>query len=335
MKFLKWLLIVLLALAGLLLIIPLFLPSVGITSAETEISISRELVFQNVAQYTDREKWDPWLKMEPEAKVTIAPRPELVGSTYAWEGDKLGTGKMMVDSVVYPSYISSSIWFGDSEDASRIQWNFEDTEAGTKVTWSFTSEGSYPFGRIMMLIMNGMMKSSFESGLADLKRYLEENPPRMYKLSEIKSENSYATHSMVIPVEGNVEFIAEQRSTLYAELAGEINKQELEIRGPAFVHYLDYDSETGYAHALLGFPVRNQGVNSGNIAPKYYDKIQAIATTHYGKYEYLEESYQALTDYVEENDIEVTGEAFEVFLNTMDESENPMDWKTMIAFPIK
>ncbi len=58
-------------------------------------------------------------------------------------------------------------------------------------------------------------------------------------------------------------------------------------------------------------------------------------TVHSGKYEYLKDSYRALTKYAEENGIELDGAAIEIYKNSMMESKNPMDWKTLIAFPLK
>jgi hypothetical protein len=179
MKFLKVLLIILLVIAGLLLVIPAFLPGEATVSAQTEIALSQELVFHQTARYADRAEWDPWLSMEPDAKVTIRSQPRYVGSTYAWEGDQIGTGKMRVDSVHYPDYIASSIWFGESPEASLVEWFLEEGDGSTQITWQFTSEGSYPFGRFILLMMKGPLQTSFTSGLVDYKAFLEANPPEL------------------------------------------------------------------------------------------------------------------------------------------------------------
>lgn len=177
MKFLKVLLIIILVIAGLILIIPVFLPGQTTVSTSTSIALSPERVFQQTARFSNRAAWDPWLKMEPDAEVTINSKPGYVGSTYSWEGEKIGNGKMRVDSVQLPDYISSSIWFGESSEPSHVEWLFEDRGDSTRVTWQFSAEGSYPFGRFMLLLMKGPLESSFTSGLADYKAFLEANPP--------------------------------------------------------------------------------------------------------------------------------------------------------------
>lgn len=191
MKVLKGILIVLLILIGLVLAIPVFLPSEIAISAQTEIELAPELIFENLAVYQDREKWDPWLQMEPTAEVKIVPIEAYVGSTYEWSGEKIGSGKMRVDSVRYPDYIASSIWFGDMPDSSKVEWHFEKTDEGSLVTWKFINKGSFPFGRWMNIFMKGPLQSSFDNGLSNFKKYLSENPPMPGKLSEFTSTNLY------------------------------------------------------------------------------------------------------------------------------------------------
>jgi hypothetical protein len=335
MKFLKVLLIILLVIAGLLLVIPVFLPGRATISATADIALSPEQIFYQTARYAARTEWDPWLAMEPDAKVTISPQAGYVGSTYTWEGDKIGNGKMQVDSVHFPDYIASSIWFGESPEPSLVEWMLDEQEGGTHVTWQFTSEGSYPFGRFMLLMMKGPLESSFTSGLAEYKAFLEANPPKMYELSEINIEKSYATHAMVIPASGTMQEIADLMQVKFPLLGETIGKQGLEMNGPAFAHYLNYDAETGISDVLLAMPVREAGNAAGDVRPRYYDAIEAVAATHTGKYEYLSASYEALSEYVAANNLEVTGEAFEVYLTSPMESSDPMTLKTMIAFPLK
>lgn len=335
MKILKVLLIVLVILAGLVFIIPVFLPSSATVSVETEIEVAPELIFHNAAQFTNRDQWDPWLETEPTADVEILPRNGYIGSTYAWDGEKIGSGKMRIDSVSFPSFIGSSIWFGESPDPSQVEWIIEPMEAGSKVTWKFTSQGTYPFGKWMLVFIKGALESSFEKGMANYKTFLEENPPVMYRLSEISLEESYATNALVIAIEGTMEEIGPQMMTGFPELYQEVEAQGLTPAGPAFAHYLDFDEAANFSHVLLGAPVNKEGKASGRVVPKFYEKTKAVAATHYGKYDYFRESYDAIGKFIMDNNLEVTGEAFEVYINGAMESENPMDWETMIAFPLK
>jgi ABC-type glycerol-3-phosphate transport system permease component len=94
MKILKWLLYIVLVLAALVLIVPLFLPSTVQVSAEKEVAVSPEQAFHNLASYSDRNAWDPWLVDEPDAEFTIRSEPGYAGSEYTWNGKKIKTGRI-------------------------------------------------------------------------------------------------------------------------------------------------------------------------------------------------------------------------------------------------
>ena len=186
MKFLKWLLIIVLILAALVLIIPLFMPGTVKVTATKDIAISPSQVFYNIATYTDRGKWDPWLETDPDAEWKGESKPDYVGSFYTWNGKKIGTGQEIIESVEFGQYIAANIRFGDDPEGSLVEWNLQETEAGTNITWSFNSHMKYPIGRLMLNLVKGSLQSSFDKGLENLKVYLEANPPVLSSLGEIQ-----------------------------------------------------------------------------------------------------------------------------------------------------
>jgi hypothetical protein len=78
-------------------------------------------IFPSVASFENREIWDPWVSQDATTKVIIDSKLGYVGSTYSWDGEKLGTGKMQVVSVREESYIESSLWFGEVEKPSLAE----------------------------------------------------------------------------------------------------------------------------------------------------------------------------------------------------------------------
>ena len=335
MKFLKWLLITVLILAALVLIIPLFLPSSVSITAEEKVNVSPAQVFHATASFSNREKWDPWLTMEPGAEVNIVSEPEYVGSVYTWKGEKIGTGKMEVDSVVFGKYIASNIWFGEESQPSRVIWELEEADEGTRITWTFRSKGGYPFGRLMLTFMQGQMKSSFEEGLQMLKEELEANPPGLYNISEIEQSTLEPMHALVAPAEGTLEEIIPQMSALFSSVYTELSKQGLQVAGKGFTHYFDYDEEGETMNVLAGFQVSEPGKDAGGVMAKSYPEMDVIQVMHTGSYDYFEQSYMALQEYAGEHDLSLTNEAFEFYQVGMMEEDNPMKWKTLIAFPLK
>ena len=207
--------------------------------------------------------------------------------------------------------------------------------ARQKLPGNSPSKGSYPVGRLFNLFMKGGLKSSFDSGLADFKKYIEANPPAMYKLSEIKIDDFAATDAMVVAANCTMEELGAKMGEIFPKIFQAIGQQGLEVKGAAFTYYLDFDEETGKSNVLVGMPVIKAGKASGDVQPKHIPAMKAVVAMHFGPYEFFSKSYDTMGKYIEENGLEVTGEAFEIYMKTMMESQDPNKWETLIGFPLK
>ena len=334
MKILKWFFLIALILVALVLIIPLFLPSTIEISSEKEILVSPAQVFHNAASYTDRNKWDPWLETEPDAAFSIESRPDYTGSEYTWNGKKIKAGRMVVDSVVFGKYIASLIYFGDDTRPSLVEWMIDQTEEGAMITWRFTADGAYPVERLMLNLFKGQMRSSFEKGLANLKLYLEENPPVLSSLGDIEEGTIDRMFTLISPGKGTLEDMAEQMPELYGRLMRELEVQGLEIAGAYFTHYISSDEETGVMEYFAGLQVSDRGKDAEEITAKRYREMDVIQAMHYGPYLELGTSYQKMMEYIGSNQIGVSGESFEFYFSDPGLELNVTKWQTLIAFPL-
>ena len=335
MKALKIIGIIVGVLVAAILIVPLFSPSPAQVSSEIEIALEPSQVFPSVASFKNREAWDPWVASDSTTVVTIESKPGFVGSTYAWDGELVSTGKMEVISVIENETIESHLWFGQVETPSMVEWTFEAVEGGTRVIWSFSQETAYPFGRLGMMFGNVFLKQSFEAGLASLKEVLEESPPQAGPLGPITIEVQQPFEAMVARGGGTMETIGEQLGELYQMVWEELEKQELQLAGPGFVNYLDYDEATGHSNFMAGFMVDNAGVESGEVLAKSYPEMKVVQAIHTGPYEDFVVSYGLLETYIVENGIEVAAEAFEFYTVNMQDEPDQAKWQTIIAFPLK
>lgn len=334
MKALKIIGIIVGVLVAAILIVPLFSPSPAQVSSEIEIALEPAQIFPSVASFKNREAWDPWVASDSTTVVTIESKPGFVGSTYAWDGELVSTGKMEVISLEENKYIKSDLYFGDVEIPALVEWTFEPAEGGTYVVWSFSQETAYPFGRLGMMIGKVFLKQSFDLGLGNLKEFLEANPPQAGPLGPITIEVQPPFEAMVARGGGTMETIGEQLGNLYGMVWEEIEKQELQLSGPGFVHYLDYDESTGHTNYLAGFPVSAAGKESGDVLSVSYDEMKVVQAVHTGPYEEFVVSYGLMETYIEENGIEVTMEAFEFYTVNMQQEPDPARWQTVIAFPL-
>ena len=335
MKALKIIGIIVAILIAAILIVPLFTPSPAVVEAQIEIALEPEQIFPSVASFENRDAWDPWLTTDSTAVATISSNPGYVGSTYLWEGEMLGNGKMEVISVEDPSHIQSHLWFGDTEKPALVEWKFVPIEDGTSVTWSFTQETSYPFGRLGMIFGKMFLQKSFEMGLADLKDLLESNPPELSSLGPITVEVQAPFSALVAEGSGTMAEISEKLGELYGIIFTEVGVQKLEPAGPAFVHYLDFDENTGISNYLPGVPVKVAGKTTAKVKAVHYPEMKVVRAVHRGPYEKFLQSYEEMEAYIHAQGLEVNGEAFEFYIVNGQTEPDPAKWETVIAFPLK
>ncbi len=335
MKFLKWLLFVILGLIVLGLVIPLFLPSTVSVSTEKSVMLSPEKVFHAAASYLQRGAWDPWLETEPTANWEVTPVAGYVGSTYTWNGEKIGSGKMEIDSVVFGKYILSHIFFGENPEASRVEWQLQPAVEGTLISWKFTAEASYPVERIFLNTMKGNLRKDFERGMENFKNHFEANPPGLSNLSDIGLQKQEPMFALVVKATGTMESMGNDLGRLYGLIMEESEKQDLTIAGAPFVHYLDFNTETGISNYLAGLPVTAAGKSSGAVLAKTYPGMEVLTAIHTGPYEELPVSYSLMQEYIRNNEIFVSEKSFEFYLTDPAEAPFVTLWKTRIAFPVR
>ncbi|HEY33662.1 MAG TPA: GyrI-like domain-containing protein [Dehalococcoidia bacterium] len=132
----------------------------------------------------------------------------------------------------------------------------------------------------------------------------------------------------------------EQIPTAFNRLYGWISEKGYKARGPAITVYYDIPGQV--PDDELRWELRSQ--ISGDIAEsepdeeglgvKHLEATQVAAAMHRGPYEKLEETYQALTLWVEENDYEINGPPEEAYYN--DPAQTPSgEPLTEIRFPVR
>lgn len=336
MKALKWILSIILILIAVILIWALMLPAKVDISAEVEVDQPYQMVFHSAASFKDRVKWDPWLEQEPSAKSKFEFVEGYVGSTYQWSGKMLGAGKMQVDSVKYGKYIASSLFFGETETPSLIQWFFTANNKSTKVTWNFNAKAGFPFERIMYkLFVSSMMKESLNKGLANFKKHLESKPTQISRLTDIKEKKVPAQLAMTIKKETNMAEIEGLMRSVYTELYQVVGKQQLKIVGIPFSRYTNFNQETGDMTVEVGLPVEKLGRKSGNVRPTKMPAVNLFSAVHHGPYSELPISYGKLMEEASDQRLQLKGTAWDFSMTNPTKVKEVAFLKTIIGYEIK
>ena len=335
MKALRIILIIVIVLVAAILIVPLFAPATAEVSAEITIDRTPEQIFPMVASFEGRDLWDPWLTQDSTAVASIDSKAGYVGSTYLWKGERIGTGRMEVISVTENEHIESSLWFGDVETPSKVTWDFEPVDGGTRAVWSFSEDTKYPIGRLGMMLGKVILKKSFDLGLSQLKETLESMPEKAAPTGLISVTTLPSMHVLLADGAGTMEEISAQLSELYGLLFQAASEQALEVIGAPFVDYLDYDEATGFSNYRAGIQVNGMGHDQGLVKAEHFPETEVVQTIHTGPYETSNITYEAIDAYIQEHGLEIAGNALEFYqVGAMNESD-PSKWETLVAFPLK
>ncbi len=171
---LKKLLVILSVVVVLLLAIPAVLSPKIKLDRSIEIQNSAATVHAYLVDLTQYPKWNPFSESDPGSTTHVTGVG--LGSTLTWKGDKTGEGKMTVTEIQPNARVQLRLEFiTPMAGEALIGWTTEAIDAdGTRMTWSMDEDLSY-FQRYFGLVMNGAMGKTFEKGLMNLKRQLE-NP---------------------------------------------------------------------------------------------------------------------------------------------------------------
>ena len=172
-------------LVGLVLAILVFVIIVAMRPDEFRVERSATIaappsvVFSKVNDLREFQKWSPWAKMDPAAKITYAGPATGVGSSFSWVGPKTGEGTMALSESKPDEFLKFLLQFRKPfESSSTADFTFKpDGADGTVVTWGMSGTNNFVFKAMgLFMSQDKMLGENFERGLADLKALSEAKP---------------------------------------------------------------------------------------------------------------------------------------------------------------
>ncbi|MBT6235896.1 MAG: SRPBCC family protein [Bacteroidetes bacterium] len=168
MKVLKGLGYFVLITLGALLLAALFAPSEKQVVRSIEIDATREVIFEQVANFENWKKWDAWYRKDTNQVRTYIGKVGSQNQRYSWSSENkgVGKGKMKMDKISGKERLDYTFYF----DGNPKSGYFLLDEKGnrTSVKWVMISKQSYPF-TLFNYAIEKMVAPDFEAGLANLK----------------------------------------------------------------------------------------------------------------------------------------------------------------------
>lgn len=174
MRFLKWLLAIVVALAVLLTLVGYLLPSQFRVERSTEIRAPAERVYALIHDPRAWATWTVWNQRDPGMKMTFSGAPNGAGAKWSWQSASEGNGAMEFTRAEPNRLIEYRLSFPDYGMSSSGLLTLTAGVTGTRVSWSNEGDmGSNPYMRYFALFMDRMVGPDFEAGLARLKMLAE------------------------------------------------------------------------------------------------------------------------------------------------------------------
>lgn len=181
MKFLKYLLFLILFVVGIALLSALFIPRTYEVKRQVYIELPSDSVFAFVSQLKNQGRYSVWAKMDPNMKVEFEGADGTVGFLMRWDSpiDSVGAGEQEIVGMEIGKQINYKIRFLRPFESESDSWmsTRADASGSTEVEWGMTGTMPYPMNLFSVLMdLEGSIGRDLQNGLNNLKSILEQTP---------------------------------------------------------------------------------------------------------------------------------------------------------------
>ncbi|WP_157450405.1 SRPBCC family protein [Chryseobacterium sp. CCH4-E10] len=139
------------------------------------IKAPKEKVWNQISSMQSFNQWNPWMKLDPNMKITYSGTTGEIGDQYCWDSknDNAGAGCQEIKELVPNQKQKTEMIFKrpfGGQATSEITLSPEGNS--TKVTWTMDTEQDAMM-KIMRPMMDYQMGKSYEEGLNNLKNLVE------------------------------------------------------------------------------------------------------------------------------------------------------------------
>ncbi len=141
------------------------------------IAAPAAVLFEQVNDLHKFQAWNPWAKMDPNAKIIYAGPASGIGASYSWAGNsEVGEGTMTSIESRPPDMARFRMEFRKPmAGVSTAEFTFKPEGEKTVVTWSMAGPNNF-MGKAVGLFIDceKMVGDQFEKGLANLAEVVKQ-----------------------------------------------------------------------------------------------------------------------------------------------------------------
>jgi len=307
------------AFVAVLIIIGFLLPRHSRVEVSALIDAPPATVFALVNDFRRADLWAPKTATDPNARVIFSGQPRGVGATVTWDGVIAGSGtQTIVESRPY-EHVATTINPGEAGEA-HTWFDIGREDGATRVTWGFAHDhGLNLVGRYFALLLSGVVRREFDTGIAALEELAESLPPTDFGDLEVEHLVVDAIEIAYLPTTSAPEpaAISDAMGKAYFEILSFIDTHGLAENGAPM------SIVRGFAGSALRFdaaiPVR--GVTA--TTPRAGAAVRlgltysgpAIRVRHTGTYRQLGTTHRKIAAYLAALGLERNGDPWETYIS--------------------
>ena len=304
------------------------------------IEAPTEVLYNTVNNYKEWPKFSPWIEQDIDQNITYEEITVGKDAGFSWKGNDSGKGNMTTINVDPHKSITQKINFIEPyESSANINWSFEPTEKGTKVTWQMN--GKQDFMTKMYVAYNGSIEENtapdFEQGLFKLDSLVQA------KMSKFEiSVDGVTQHSggfyLYASASAKMSDFENKLADLMPKVSGFAKANNITMAGNPFVIYHKWDLENNAVIFSCCVPTTTKvmatdsEILTGQLIP-----FKAVKTTLKGNHENLRTAWDRAMDYIESNNLTQPDDPIAIvsYLNDSSSTPNPADLVTEIYLEIE
>ena len=299
------------------------------------MNVTADQVYREVADFKHWIGWSPWLMHEKGASIVNGDITDQVGGWYSWDGKHVGAGKMTHASLTENEAIEQNLEFtSPMKSESTVYWRFNPAGEGeTEVTWGM--HGTLPFHmRWMARMMDQWVGKDYELGLDKLA--MQSGDTRTaYDIEFLEDVETQSENYIGLHYAGDFDGMKAAMQEAFPKLTELVQKESLDVTGPAFTLYHNFDVKKQKVICDMVLPVKEpreiDGFVSGTLLGDSYTRTRLT-----GDYRHLEMAWYAAfaNARMYKKKIRMSKPMIERYLNSPQDTAAD-DLQTYIDLPLK
>jgi effector-binding domain-containing protein len=333
MKIFRRILFIILCIVLAIIAIGFFLPPKIRVERKMVISTSPRTLFSQVNTLKNWVKWSPWLQMDTTMQLIFSGPGSGVGATIHWtSNDKnVGNGSLAIISSVSPDSLEVIFDFAE-KGKSTGRFIFQKENLNTNVIFSFDSDlGWNPISRWFGLFSDRLIGPDIEQGLFNLDQLVQDTKT-IYgfdiAITEVPARVMISVRDTASP-----ETITLKLSLMYNKIFLFFKNKGLSPIGNPIAIFHTY--KNGNFDIEAGIPVASVTRVNGGLICSERAAQKTVMIKYTGSYQMISQAYVALQAYIQNNELQLDGPAWEEYIINPALEGDLTKRQTNIYYPIK